>query len=230
MKKLTVLAFAVSTAFFATAFVAAPGAYAASDQQQAVDEATTVIEHLRSGHDDVAAKARELMHHARAVLVVPELVKGGFFFGAQGGTGVLVAHAGQNDWSDPAFYAMGAGSFGLQFGIEVSKVVLIVMSDHALDALMKNKVKLGAEAGIAVATIGAGGEASTTTHGGADIYVIAESKGLFGGVAIEGGVVGPRKEWNAAYYGPNTTTRDIIVRRKVANPGATGLQRSLDSL
>ncbi len=225
MKKLSILALA-----FATSLIAAPFAQAASDQQQAVDEATNVIEHLRSGNDDIAAKARQLMHNARAVLIVPELVKGGFFFGAQGGTGVLVARAGQHDWSNPAFYAMGAGSFGLQIGIEVSKVVLIVMSDHALDALMKNKVKLGAEAGLAVATLGAGGEASTTTHGGADIYVIAESKGLFGGVAIEGGVVGPRKEWNASYYGPNTTTRDIIIRRKVSNPGATGLQNSLDKI
>ncbi|MFI4987360.1 MAG: YSC84-related protein [Alphaproteobacteria bacterium] len=39
------------------------------------------------------------------------------------------------------------------------------------------------------ATLGAGAVASTTTHAGADIYLIAESKGLFGGVAIEGGVL-----------------------------------------
>ncbi len=225
MKKLTVLA-----AIFATSLLAAPLAQAASDQQQAVDEAAQVVEHLRSGNDDIARQARDLMHKARAVLIVPELVKGGFIIGGQGGTGVLVARSGQNDWSAPAFFMMGAGSIGLQIGVEISKVVLIVMSDHALDALMKNKVKLGAEAGMAIATVGAGGEASTTTHGGADIYVIAESKGLFGGIAIQGGVVEPRKEWNAAYYGPNTTTRDIIIRRKVANPGTAGLQHTLDML
>ena len=49
-------------------------------------------------------------------------------------------------------------------------------------------------------------------------------------MAVEGGMVGPRREWNSAYYGPNTTTRDIIIRRKVTNPGATGLQRSLDAI
>ena len=210
--------------------VAAPLAQAESEQQQAVDDAATVVEHIRSGHDDIAAKARELIHQARAVMIIPELVKGGFFIGAQGGTGVLMARAGAHDWSDPAFFAMGAGSFGLQIGVEVSKVVLIVMSDHALNALMENRVKLGAEAGLAVATLGAGGEASTTTHGGADIYVVAESKGLFGGVAIEGGVVEPRTSWDAAYYGPHTTVRDIIIRRKVTNPGATGLQRSMDAI
>lgn len=225
MKKLAII-----SAILAASLAAVPLARAETEQQQAVDEAATVVEHIRSGHDDIAKNARELMHRARAVLIIPELVKGGFFFGAQGGSGVLVARSGDHDWSDPAFYAMGAGSFGLQIGVEVSKVVLIVMSDHALNALMENKVKLGAEAEIAVATLGAGGEASTTTHGGADIYVIAELKGLFGGVAVEGGVVGPRKGWNAAYYGPNTTTRDIIIRRKVANPGATGLQRSLDAI
>ncbi len=226
MKKLAIL----SAAVIAASLAVPPLARAESDQQQAVDEAATVVEHIRSSHEDLAVRARGLMGHARAVMIIPELVKGGFFFGAQGGSGVLVARAGDHDWTDPAFYSMGAASFGLQFGVEVSKVVLVIMSDHALDALMKNKVKLGAEAGIAVATLGAGGEASTTTHGGADIYVLAESKGLFGGVAIEGGMVGPRKEWNAAYYGHNTTTRDIIVRRKATSPGAEGLVRSLNGI
>ena len=169
MKKLAII-----STILAASLVAVPLAQAETEQQQAVDEAATVVEHIRSGHDDFTVKTRELMRHARAVLIIPELVKGGFFFGAQGGSGVLVARAGEHDWSDPAFYAMGAGSFGIQFGVEVSKVVLIVMNDHALDALMKNKVKLGAEAGLAVATLGAGGEASTTTNGGADIYVLAE--------------------------------------------------------
>jgi len=221
------LAISAAVAF---SLAAAPFAEAGPDQQQAVDEALNVVREMHNGGNDIAAKARELVRHSRAVLIVPELVKAGFIFGAQGGTGVLLARSGKHKWSDPAFYDLGAGSFGFQIGVEVSKVVLIIMSDKALNAVMENKVKLGAEAGLAVATLGAGAEASTTTNAGADIYVIAESKGLFGGVAIEGGVMSPRHEWDAAYYGRNVSARDIVVRGAVSNPGAGALRRALGEL
>ncbi|HEY1720599.1 MAG TPA: lipid-binding SYLF domain-containing protein [Magnetospirillaceae bacterium] len=229
MKKLAAVLFALVTA---TGFAAVPltQASAQSREQEVVDRSTEVIEHLHRGHEETAVKARELLHHARAVLIIPSLKKGGFIFGAQGGSGVLVARQGANDWSQPAFYGMGAGSFGLQIGFEVSRVVLIIMNDHALNALMENKVKLGAEAGLAIATIGGGAEASTTTHGGADIYVIAESKGLFGGVAVQGGIVGPQHDRDAAYYGHRATTRDIIMRRNTSNPGANALQTAMDGI
>jgi len=215
------------SAAIAVTLAAAPFAQAAPDQQQAVDEALNVVREIHNGGNDIAAKARELIRRSRAVLIVPELVKAGFIFGAQGGTGVLLARDGKRNWSDPAFYDLGAGSFGFQIGVEVSKVVLIIMSDKALNAVMENKVKLGAEAGLAVATLGAGAEASTTTNAGADIYVIAEAKGLFGGVAIEGGVMSPRHEWDAAYYGRDVSARDIVIRRSVSNPGAAALRRAL---
>jgi len=162
------------SAAIAFSLAAAPLAQAAPDQQRAVDEALNVVREMHDAGNDIAAKTRELVRHSRAVLIVPELVKGGFIFGAQGGTGVLLARDGEHNWSDPAFYDLGAGSFGFQIGVEVSKVVLIIMSEKALNAVMENKVKLGVEAGLAVATVGAGAEASTTTNAGADIYVIAE--------------------------------------------------------
>src|SRR5262249_10194786 len=118
MKKLALI-----SAVLAASVATISPALAESDQQQAVNEAATVIEHIRSGHEDLAVQARSLMGRSRAVMVIPELVKGGFFFGAQGGSGVLVARAGAHDWTDPAFYSMGAASFGLQIGVEVSKVV-----------------------------------------------------------------------------------------------------------
>lgn len=220
---------AISAAVALSLFVV-PLAQAAPDQQQAVDEALNVVREMHNATNDIAARARQLIHRSRAVLIVPELVKGGFIFGAQGGTGVLLARGGKDNWSDPAFYALGAGSFGFQIGVEVSKVVLIIMSEKALHAVMANKVKLGAEAGLAVATLGAGGEASTTTNAGADILVVAESKGLFGGVAIEGGVMSPRHDWDVAYYGREVSARDIVIRRSVSNPDAAALRRALGGL
>ena len=199
----------------------------ASSEQEVVDDAATAVQRL-STSSGVAASARDLLHRARGVMIIPTLVKGGFIFGAQGGTGVLLSRDPKTgSWSYPAFYAMGAGSFGLQIGLEVSKIMLIIMNDKALNAVMRAEFKIGAEAGIAVATLGAGAEASTTAAGGADIYALAESAGLFGGVAIQGGIVKPRLEQDHAYYGPNFTAQDIVLRRAAKNPGAENLRNVL---
>ena len=198
-----------------------------SDAQAVVDDANQVVEHIRTG-SGAATNAREVLHRARGVLIIPALVKAGFFFGAQGGSGVLLSRDPQtNQWSYPAFYAMGAGSFGLQIGIEVSKIVLIVMSDRALNALMSDEFKIGAEAGIAITVIGAGAEASTTSAGGADIYAFAESMGLFGGIAVQGGIVKPVLPYNHDYYGPTVKSEDIVLKGGPRNPGADKLRNSL---
>ncbi|MGH7123361.1 MAG: lipid-binding SYLF domain-containing protein, partial [Stellaceae bacterium] len=198
-------------------------------EQQTVDDAVLVVQHL-SSDTGVAPTARDLLHRARGVMIIPSLVKGGFIFGAQGGTGVLLSRDPRTGtWSYPAFYAMGAGSFGFQIGLEVSKIMLIVMNDRALNAMMAAEFKLGGEAGIAVATLGAGAEASTTAAGGADIYAIAESAGLFGGIAIQGGIIKPLVDEDHRYYGGNVTAQQIVLARSAKNPGADRLRASLRS-
>jgi len=208
--------------------LAVPQLARASDEQQVVDDATLAVEHLATG-SGVAASARDLLHRARGVMIIPSLVKGGFIFGAQGGTGVLLSRDPKTgSWSYPAFYGMGAGSFGLQIGLEVSKIMLIIMNDKALNAMMAAEFKVGAEAGIAVATLGAGAEASTTAAGGADIYALAESAGLFGGVAIQGGIVKPRVQQDHNYYNSSTVTaQQIVLSRAAKNPAADKLRTAL---
>jgi lipid-binding SYLF domain-containing protein len=210
--------------------LAVPQLARASDEQQVVDDSTGAVEHLATG-SGIAANARDLLHRARGVMIIPSLVKGGFIFGAQGGTGVLLSRDPKTgSWSYPAFYGMGAGSFGLQIGVEVSKIMLIIMNDKALNAVMAAEFKVGAEAGIAVATLGGGAEASTTAAGGADIYALAESAGLFGGVAIQGGIVKPRVQQDHNYYGPNVTAQQIVLSRSAKNPAADRLRAALQQV
>ncbi|MGE5203311.1 MAG: lipid-binding SYLF domain-containing protein [Acidobacteriota bacterium] len=220
----------ILTAILVVLLLAVPQAVRASDQQDTVDESYVMIRSIRTG-SGAATNIRELLHRCRGILIVPELVKGGFIFGAQGGSGVLlVRDPKSNTWSPPAFYTMGAGSVGLQIGVEVSKIALIIMSDRALNAVMQDEFKIGAEAGLAIATLGAGAEASTTAHGGADIYAFAESKGLFGGIALQGGVMKPRPSYNNAYYGHNAQLREIVLQRKYSNSGARDLQGTLNQI
>ena len=198
-----------------------------SSEQAAVDRATAAIESLRTG-PGAPPNLGELLHKARGVMIFPELVKAGFIFGAQGGSGVLLSRdPATNTWSYPAFYVFGAGSFGLQIGIQMSKIVFIIMNDRALNALMSDEFKVGAEAGIAIVTIGAGAEASTTSAAGGDIYAFAQAMGLYGGIALQGGIIKPRVVYDHEYYGPTVRAEDIVLGLSAKNPGADGLRNAL---
>jgi lipid-binding SYLF domain-containing protein len=206
----------------------APLARAASDPQDVVDRAQLVINDLR--HDPEFGNARTLMQRARAMLIVPRLYKAGFFFGGEGGEGVLMTHKPGGSWSEPAFYAIGSASFGLQIGAEQSEVVMFVMSQKALDALMRDEFKIGADAGLAIVTLGSNVEAATTAAVGPDIVVWSSSTGAYGGITVNGSIVKPEFETDHAYYGPGVTQRSILFTGKVANPRASGLVHALDSL
>jgi lipid-binding SYLF domain-containing protein len=202
-------------------------ARAAGDQQQLVDHAVGTLQDLRS--DKEFGNARSLLHEARAVLIAPRIFKAGFFVGGEGGQAVLMTR-GAHGWSDPAFYTVASASFGLQIGAQESEMIMFVMSERALQALMRDKFKIGANAGFAVATLGSTVEGATTAHAGADIVVWASASGAYAGISLDGSVVEPRREDDAAYYGRPVTSTDIVVRRDVRNPAAAPLVRALDSL
>ncbi|MDA8232075.1 MAG: lipid-binding SYLF domain-containing protein [Magnetospirillum sp.] len=203
---------------------AAPaGAQAVTDQTLLVARAVNTVERLRSD-SRMQSTITDRLAHARAVLIVPNLVKGGFLFGAEYGTGVLLTRSPDGGWSGPAFYSVASGSFGLQIGLQDAETLYVIMSDGGLSAIMNNRMKLGADAGIAMVIVGAGAEASTTTNAGADIYAFNNAVGAYGGVSLEGSAILPRHAWNAAYYGGNPTPEDILLARKVDNPQADRLR------
>ncbi len=160
-------------------------------------------------HDPRFGNGKNTFARARAIMVVPQLIKRGFFVGGEGGNGILMAHhAGA--WSKPAFYALGSVSFGLQIGLEVAEVVMFVMSERALSAWMTDEVKLGAQAGLTVLVVGSSAAATTTTHGNVDVIAWAKSKGAYAGITVEGSVIKPRTDWNTAYYGQPMTPAQIM--------------------
>jgi lipid-binding SYLF domain-containing protein len=169
-----------------------------ADQVNLVRRANVVLNEARN--DPEFGTSRQLFQTARGVMVVPQLVKGGFFIGGEGGNGVLMARHGAN-WSHPAFYALASASFGLQIGLEVAEVVLFVMSERALNAWMRDEVKLGGQAGLTVLVVGSNASAAATTHANVDVIAWAKSKGAYAGLTLEGSIIKPRNEWNAAYYG-----------------------------
>ena len=174
-------------------------AHAQSDEQTLVDRSTLALQDMvnQSLSDD----PRRMLGRARAVMICPRVFKAGFFFGGEGGACVLLARAGNGTWSYPAFYGMGSGSFGFQIGIQDAQFVMMIMTEKGLRAVLDSQFKLGADASLAIATIGAGIQGSTTAALGADIIAFSQTRGLYGGVSIEGSLMGQRSEANRAYYG-----------------------------
>jgi lipid-binding SYLF domain-containing protein len=103
------------------------------------------------------------------------------------------------------------------------------MTDKAVNAVMKNKVKLGAELSAAVGPVGHEVEAATTTNVGTDIYSYSRNKGLFVGASFEGAVIGARNEWNEIYYGRKVTPEEILAD-KVKSAGANALRAAVKRL
>jgi SH3 domain-containing YSC84-like protein 1 len=169
-------------------------AHAESDKGELLHDADRTVLHLR--RDPAFATARHMLDDARAVYIVPKLVKGGFIFGAEGGNGVLVRHMRNGGWGEPRFYGMGSASFGLQVGLEQAELVFIVMSDRALAGIEHGNFKLGAGAGITVVNLSSGVEGATTAHGG-DLVVWSSGTGAYGGLTFNGTVISPDKDMNA---------------------------------
>jgi len=191
-------------------------------QQTLVDRATLTVNDMMT--QTISKDPQSLLRNAKAVMICPRIFKAGFFFGGEGGNCVLLARAGNGTWSYPAFYAIGSGSFGFQFGIEDNQLLMMIMTERGLNALLDSQIKLGANAGIAVATYGAGIQGSTTTAVGADIVAFAASRGLFGGVALEGSLMSTDSAADQTYYGQPLGARQLVVLMQGGNPGADPLR------
>lgn len=204
-----------------------PSHAAGTDEQEVVDHAIGTLRDLQ--RDKEFGNARALLHRARGVLIAPRIFKAGFFVGGEGGQAVLMAR-GPNGWSNPAFYTVASASFGLQIGAQESEMIMLIMTDRALQALMRDNFKIGANAGLAIVTLGSTVEAATTSHVGADIVVWASSSGAYAGISLDGTLVEPRREADWSFYGRAVTSNDIVLRHSVRNPAAAPLVRELTSL
>jgi len=187
----------------------------ATDARFLVDKARITLANFEQAKDMGAF--RDLLKQAKGVFIAPEILKGAFFVGASGGSGVFVVRdGGSGKWSQPAFYTIGEASFGLQAGGEASEVILLAMTDRGVNALLSSSVKLGADVGVAAGPVGVGASAATANVS-ADILSFARSKGLFAGISLDGAVVKVRDSLNHAYYSAKVSPTDILVRRTAWN-------------
>lgn len=200
-------------------------ARAQSEQQALVDRATLAAQEMlneRNGQD-----ARYVLKRARAAMICPRVFRASFFIGGEGGECVLVARDAAGGWSYPAFYGLGSGSFGFQFGVQDAEVMMMIMTERGLQAVMDSQFKFGADASITFVTLGGGVEGATTAALRADIVAFARTRGLFAGIALQGSIMGASNEGNRAYYGRSVSAPQIVVDMQASNPGADPLRELL---
>ena len=175
----------------------------ARDAQKRVNEAVNVVEKAKQD-----PQFAHLLRDARGVFIIPHFGKGGFIIGGQGGTGVVLAHR-HDKWSDPAFFDVGGASIGAQAGGESGSVVMLLMTDRALDHFENshNKWRLGANAGLTVVKYS--GNASAATGRG-DVIVWSDARGLYGGLTAGVTDITPSTKLDHAYYQQPATAREIL--------------------
>jgi lipid-binding SYLF domain-containing protein len=203
----------------------APVAAMAATPQHLVDSATLSLEDIMGGAP--GTQAQQFLQKARAVVICPSIFRGAFFFGGEGGGCVMAARGAGGSWSNPAFYTLGSASFGLQIGVQNAQVMMLVMTTNGLNALLNSQFKFGADAGLTVATLGAGINGSMSTGLTADILTISKTQGLYGGISLAGSIIANDSGTEQSYYGTALDARQIVVSMAATNPGANPLRAML---
>lgn len=181
----------------------------AADAKALIDQAEATLKNFMSDPD--MKWFGNHLQQAKGVYIVPKLTKGAFIFGVEGGNGVVLARDEKGGWSEPVFYETSAASFGLQAGAQSQEAILLIMTAKAVDSLLANKIKLGADGSVAIGPKGEGADTNLT----ADFITFTRAKGLYAGVSFDGALIRARDELNAAYYGQDVRPSDIIIAQKV---------------
>jgi lipid-binding SYLF domain-containing protein len=151
----------------------------------------------------------EVLSSAKCILVVPNLIKGGFIFGGKHGRGVGSCRT-SDGWSAPAFVSVGGGSWGLQIGVEGVDLVMLVMNEQGFQHLLSSKFELTGEGSVAAGPVGRHASAGTDWKMNTEMLTYSRSKGVFAGLTLEGAVVEQDNDSTRAIYGKHVTFRTIL--------------------
>jgi lipid-binding SYLF domain-containing protein len=171
-----------------------------------------------------------LLAHAYGIAVIPDVTQVAFIFGGRHGNGVLTVRDKLTaPWSNPVFISLTGGSWGFQAGAESSDIILVFTTKSGVDGIAGGKLTLGADASVAAGPVGRQGSAATDMNFNAEIYSYARTRGLFGGIAVDGSVISINKSANASlYHKPGVSASEIFAGQAPAPPETA--QRFLDQL
>jgi lipid-binding SYLF domain-containing protein len=203
-------------------------AHAGAREEGRLLTATEVLEEIRGAPD--ARLPDTLLAHAYGIAVIPDVTKIAFIFGGRHGNGVLsVRDKLTAPWSNPAFVALTGGSWGFQAGAQSSDIILVFTTRAGVEGIAGGKLTLGADASVATGPVGRQGSAATDVSFHAEIYSYARTRGLFGGVALDGSVISIDRSANGSFYHQSGVTASEIFSGQAPAAPATA-QRFLERL
>jgi lipid-binding SYLF domain-containing protein len=203
-------------------------AHAGAREEGRLLTATEVVEEVQAMPDQQIPDA--LLSRAYGIAVIPDVTKVAFVFGGRHGRGVLVVRDKLTaPWSNPVFVSLTGGSWGLQAGAQSSDIVLVFTTRTGIEGIAGGKLTLGADASVATGPVGRQGSAATDMNFNAEIYSYARTRGLFGGIALDGSVISIDRPANASLYGKSGVTATEIMSGQAPAAPATA-QRFLERL
>jgi len=192
-----------------TLAVATTAVHAQAREEGHLLMASQVLDELRNSRDQFIPD--RLLERAYGIAVIPDVTKIAFFAGGRHGNGVLVVRDKDGRFTSPVFVSLTGGSFGWQWGVQSTDIVLVFTTRRGVEGIAGGKVTLGADASVAAGPVGRQASAATDANFKAEIYSYSRSRGVFAGIALDGTVLHIDDDANEDFYRKaNVTATDIM--------------------
>ena len=187
-----------------------------------LQESATVLKEILSAPDQ--GIPQDLIDEAHCVVVVPGMKKAAFLVGAKYGRGFIICRQdNRSGWGAPAAMRIEGGSFGFQIGASETDMVMLVMNRRGMDKLLQSKFTLGGAAEVAAGPVGRSITAQTDARMTAKILSWSRSRGIFGGISLQGATLRQDLDENQELYGRRITNKQIVMKRMKAPVAASEL-------
>ena len=189
-------------------------------ETERLENCGTVLKEILNIPDDIP---QDLLNKAECVIVYPSVIKAAFGIGANYGRGAMTCRTGEHftgPWGAPTMMALEGASIGFQLGGQATDFVILVMNPRGAQAILKSKVKLGADASAAAGPKGRDAEASTDATLRAEMLTYSRARGLFAGISLQGSTLRPDRRANEKVYGKKVSATDIIRKGVVGVPAS----------
>src|SRR3954451_21492787 len=188
------------------------------DAKERLTNAGQILDEVMSSPDK--GIPQEVIDNAKCIAVVPNLIKGAFFFGGKHGRGVATCRTATG-WSAPAFISVGGGSWGLQIGAQSIDLVMTIMNDQGMQRMLSNKFQVGGDAAAVAGPVGRHASAGTDWKADSEILTYSRAKGLFAGISLTGAVVQQDDDSTKTMYRKMISQKTILSGSTSAPSSAT---------
>ena len=141
----------------------------------------------------------------------------------------MVSRLEDGSWSAPSAIACLGVGYGAQAGLQFTDLVIVLREAHALNAFSQlGNITFGAELALTLGPFGRSAEGSVAATC-ALTYSFSKSRGLFGGLSLEGAVFFENRKINEACYGKGVSARQILGGQVPVNDQVAILNQALNT-